>query len=169
MSKTPEIKPLPPFQPVAGLERLPNVKGIHPHELGLEWHPFHKKQPQTLMRSIDFENRLRYGQDGRTEVLDSLKLGDIVVVESFESRSNPKVEHFAGILKRIRKKGIMTNISLRTIIQGVEIEKTLQVYSPMVSKIVVLQSGDEKPEISVCEQLLVKYKNRQILAQESKQ
>jgi hypothetical protein len=62
---------LPPFTPSkAPLKRLPNMRGIPTSAIGLAAHPYSHRQPQTLLRAIDYENRLRYDSDGRSKLFD---------------------------------------------------------------------------------------------------
>jgi large subunit ribosomal protein L19 len=130
-----------------GLDRLPNVKGILPKHLGLNHHPWHKRQPQTLLRAIDFESRLRHDTDGRTKLFSDegeARPGCILLVEQNASLSAPRKLEFAGVLLAIRRKGILTNIILRSIVGGVTVEQMFPIYSPMIQKFTVLQPAPER-------------------------
>lgn len=76
------------------------------------------------MRSIDFEQRLRLGENIFTKEPESL-MGAIVVAEQFASRSNPKKILFGGHVVRINHTGVSSSVLLRTSISGVIVEKNV--------------------------------------------
>lgn len=136
------LESLKPFVPEPGFDRLPNVRGINPKDLGLQQHPWQHRQPQTLMRAIDYESRLRHDPDERTELFAHEgrgRPGAIVLVKQYASRAAPKLNYFAGVLLSVTRKGVMSSIVLRTVIAGVSVEKRVPIYSPMVHSFTVLQ------------------------------
>ncbi|KAJ3323662.1 hypothetical protein HDV06_001392 [Boothiomyces sp. JEL0866] len=144
-----KLEPLGYFIPRKPLDRLPNVKGINPQELNLPPHPRHRKEPQTLMRSIDYENQLRYDVDGRTKMFLSektVKPGAILLVEQVSSRLSPQSRSFAGVLMEVKRKGLASNITLRSVVMGTGVQMKIPIFSPMVTKIIVLQDPPKELE-----------------------
>ncbi|KAJ3260524.1 hypothetical protein HK103_000666 [Boothiomyces macroporosus] len=179
-----KLEPLGYFIPRKPLDKLPNVKGISPQELNLPPHPRYRKEPQTLMRSIDYENQLRYDVDGRTRMFLSektVKPGAILLVEQVSSRLSPQSRSFAGVLMEVKRKGLASNITLRSVVMGTGVQMKIPIFSPMVTKITVLQEPPtelegntepiywaiEEPEKSGIdfenvENILLKYNNQKI-------
>ncbi|KAJ3000622.1 hypothetical protein HDV02_004307 [Globomyces sp. JEL0801] len=180
------LSPFQPFVPRKPLAKLPNVKGIPPRQLHLPNHPRAKMEPQTLLRSIDFESQLRFDVDGRSKMfLDknpTVLPGAILLVEQISSRSSPQKRSFAGVYLGLRKKGVLSNIVLRTLVMGTGVEMVIPIFSPMVLKFIVLKDSNvsledqkmkdinwirEHPEKSgvdfnEIENIVIRYKNQQL-------
>ncbi|KAJ3212842.1 hypothetical protein HDU67_003583 [Dinochytrium kinnereticum] len=137
--------PLPPFYPKpAPANRLPNVKGMSPWKLEIPYDPRGRPSGRRLMRSIDFENRQRHDFDNRTELFSrhsatAVEPGSIIMVEQISSRSAPRTQTFAGVLISIKRKGILSSITLRNYILGTGVEMVFPIYSPSVTRIKVLK------------------------------
>ncbi len=54
-----KLAPLGPWIPKEAKGSLPDVSNIKPTDIQLQHHPRYRKQPQTLLRAIDLENRFR--------------------------------------------------------------------------------------------------------------
>ncbi|KAI8902325.1 hypothetical protein BC833DRAFT_573847 [Globomyces pollinis-pini] len=143
-------------------------------------------EPQTLLRSIDFESQLRFDVDGRSKMfLDknpTVLPGAILLVEQISSRSSPQKRSFAGVYLGLRKKGVLSNIVLRTLVMGTGVEMVIPIFSPMVLKFIVLKDSNvsledqkmkdinwirEHPEKSgvdfnEIENIVIRYKNQQL-------
>lgn len=165
---------------------LPEIRGVKPTDIQLKANPLFRKQPQTLMRQIDLENRFRYfssRQDmffGKKEV----KPGCILLVDQITSRLNPQVKYFAGVVLGIRESGITSNIVLKGLVMGTGVEMTFPIFSPMISKFTVLQEPPEnmigqvacywirdKPresgiDFGAIEFMVMKHKNQQLRAKQ---
>jgi large subunit ribosomal protein L19 len=71
-----------------------------------------------------------------------IKPGDVVLVESYTSRTKGTTTRFMGICIALYRKGIDTSILLRNIIERVGVEMRFPVYSPMVKRIEILRRGE---------------------------
>jgi ribosomal protein L19 len=130
--------------PAAG--DLPEISNLKPTEIQLQANPLFRKQPQTLMRQIDLENRFRYFPSRQDLFFGQrlIKPGCILLVDQITSRLNPQVKYFAGVVLGIRESGITSRIVLRGLVMGVGVEMTFPIFSPMISKFTVLQEPPEK-------------------------
>ncbi|CAG8450169.1 1455_t:CDS:1 [Cetraspora pellucida] len=86
-------------------------------------------------------------QPDRTELFDKnnkdcIKVGDVVMVESYINKGSDAVSAFAGVCISIRRQGIDTNLTLRNIILKVGVEQRFSIYSPMIKNIKILQRGE---------------------------
>ncbi|KAJ3112445.1 hypothetical protein HK098_008121, partial [Nowakowskiella sp. JEL0407] len=105
------------------------------------------------MQSIEYDQRIRHDPDSRRDYFDpSSPLytppGTVLLIEQLTSRTRPQPQIFAGVLLEIRHRGIMTTIVLRNYVLKTAVELIVPVFSPMVSKIVVLKRlGAEQVEM----------------------
>ena len=148
----PFFYPLPPTSP-----RLPDVRNLSPKDLNLTYDPRGKRTGRRLMRSIDFESRLRHDLDGRTALIlgprkvasdhntslidgeGAVEPGSVLLVEQISSRSSPRTSLFAGVLVSVKRKGITSSFTLRNYVLGTGVEMVFPLYSPMVTRIKVLK------------------------------
>ncbi|RKO87425.1 translation protein SH3-like domain-containing protein, partial [Blyttiomyces helicus] len=65
--------------------------------------------------------------------------GSVLLVERIASRSQPRPIAFAGVLIAIRRRGIMTNITLRNYVLGTGVEMVFPIFSPLITRIKVLR------------------------------
>lgn len=124
------------------------MSNLDPHSVQLQRHPQQKKGPQSLIRSIDLENRFRYDRDGRHEAFfgdnATIKPGCVLLVDQITSRTAPQTKYFAGVLLGVRKRGIMSNMVLRGVVMGTGVEMVFPLFSPMISKLTVLKQPPEQ-------------------------
>jgi ribosomal protein L19 len=73
---------------------------------------------------------------------DAIEPGSVVVVEQLSSRSSPRKLVFAGVLLAIKRKGILSSITVRNYVLSTGVEMVFPIYSPMVAKIKVLKKVD---------------------------
>jgi ribosomal protein L19 len=173
------VKQFGPFNPKPTIGSLPKVHRIPPSKLNLQHHPRYKYPCQTLMRSIDVENRFRMDFDDRSELFfgkDCVAVGSIILVDQIQSRDGNQVKSFAGVYLGKNNKGLMSSIVVRSLVMGVGVEQRIPIYSPMVSRFVVLkESRFEKVEnvyflrkeksdlvdFEEIENLMIKFKNQE--------
>ncbi|KAJ3080189.1 hypothetical protein HK102_003233 [Quaeritorhiza haematococci] len=145
-----EIAPLGPFSPRPVVTPLQNMEHVRPEELELPPHIRWQRPNKALMRSIDVDLRTRYDFDERAKLFsssspDSVPLGSILLVEQVSSRTQPRVQTFAGVLVSIRRKGVSSNFTLRNYVLGTGIEMMFPVFSPMITRIRVLRKYEGSP------------------------
>lgn len=173
-----ELPRIGAFNPRTAIGTLPKVGRIPPQSIQLQPHPRAKNHPQTLLRAIDVENRVRYDTDKRSELFfgeNAVQVGCILLVDQITSRITPQKRSFAGVLMQVRQRGLTSNFVLRNVAMGVGVEMTIPIFSPMVTKISVLKeppadldiarlqarkdkSGVDFDEI---ENIVIRYKNQQ--------
>jgi ribosomal protein L19 len=165
---------------------LPDISHLKPTDIQLKANPLFKKQPQTLLRQIDLENRFRYFPS-RQEMFfgkKEIKPGCILLVDQITSRLNPQVKYFAGVVLGIRESGITSNVVLKGLVMGTGVEMTFPIFSPMISKFTVLQEPPEKLlgqkacywirdkpresgiDFGAIEFMVIKHKNQQLRAKQ---
>ncbi|RKP09002.1 translation protein SH3-like domain-containing protein, partial [Thamnocephalis sphaerospora] len=71
-----------------------------------------------------------------------IKPGDVLLVESYTSRTKGTTSRFMGVCIALYRKGIDTNILVRNIVERVGVEIRFPVYSPMVKRIEILRRGE---------------------------
>lgn len=102
-----------------------------------------------IRRTLDLEHRIRFDPDGRSMLFarrsaKALTPGSMVAVETAASVSNPTRSIIIGYIVAIRRKGGMgSNFVVRTTVMGTGVEVMFPVYSPLVTKIEVLQRSEE--------------------------
>ncbi|KAJ3027619.1 UNVERIFIED_CONTAM: hypothetical protein HDU68_003492, partial [Siphonaria sp. JEL0065] len=97
-----------------------------------------------LLRSLDAELCARHDFDNRTALFDPanqdrIEPGSIVLVDQLSSRSAPRKLSFAGVLLNIKRRGILSTITVRNYVLGTGVEVVYPIYSPMVTRIKVLK------------------------------
>ncbi|KAI9342806.1 hypothetical protein BDR26DRAFT_793217, partial [Obelidium mucronatum] len=97
-----------------------------------------------LLRSLDAELCARHDADARTALFargspERIEPGSIVLVEQLSSRSAPRKLAFAGVLLNVKRRGILSTITVRNYVLGTGVEVVYPIYSPMVSRIKVLK------------------------------
>ncbi|KAJ3410656.1 hypothetical protein HDV05_003512 [Chytridiales sp. JEL 0842] len=137
-------EPLPPFYPKPAPPEFPDVRNISPQELGYPYHPRGHKPGRRLLREIDLDHRARHDFDNRTKMFaegspDAVEPGSVILVEQASSRSSPRKLMFAGVLMAVKRKGILSSITVRNYVLGTGIEMVFPIYSPMVTRIKVLK------------------------------
>ncbi|CAG8437580.1 1717_t:CDS:2 [Acaulospora morrowiae] len=73
---------------------------------------------------------------------DGVRVGDVLLVESFTHQGSESTTSFAGICISIRRQGVDTNFTLRNIISKVGVEIRYSLFSPMIKDIKILQKGE---------------------------
>ncbi|CAG8443485.1 5465_t:CDS:2 [Acaulospora colombiana] len=73
---------------------------------------------------------------------DGVRVGDVLLVESFTHQGSESTTSFAGICIAIRRQGVDTNFTLRNIISKVGVEIRYSLFSPMIKDIKILQRGE---------------------------
>ncbi|KAJ1548169.1 hypothetical protein HK096_002839 [Nowakowskiella sp. JEL0078] len=106
--------------------------------------PLGKTASRKLMRDVEYDQRFRHDFDSRSSLFDPnsptyCPPGTILLIEQLSSRTRPQPQIFAGVLLEIRQRGIASTIVLRNYVLKAGVELIIPVYSPMVSKIVVLR------------------------------
>lgn len=102
-----------------------------------------------ILRTLDLEHRIRFDTDGRSLLFarrhpGAIRAGSMVAVETAASVSQPNRSIIIGYIVAIRRKGGMgSNFVVRTTIMGVGVEMMFPVYSPLVTKITVLQRSND--------------------------
>jgi ribosomal protein L19 len=165
---------------------LPEISNLKPKDIQMKANPLFRKQPQTLLRQIDLENRLRYfpSRQEMFFVRKEIKPGCILLVDQITSRLNPQVKYFAGVVLGIRESGITSNIVLKGLVMGTGVEMTFPIFSPMISNFTVLQEPPanllgqpacywirDRPresgiDFGAIEFMVTKYKNQQLRAKQ---
>jgi ribosomal protein L19 len=170
-------KPFGAFQIKPAIGRLPVIKNIRPEALNLPFHPRYKYPAQTLLRSIDVEQRFRLDYDSRTKLFeDKIKPGSIILIDQITSRKTNQTKSFAGVFLGKTKRGVMSSIVLKSKVMGVGIEMKIPIYSPMVKRFVVLKDSpfddikdcyflreekSDKIDFDEIENLMIKFKNQE--------
>ncbi|KAJ1552643.1 hypothetical protein HK405_010544 [Cladochytrium tenue] len=138
---------LPFFYPAPAPGRLPSLGRSKPQAVGLPFEPRHKRESHRLLRAIDVEARQRHDADGREALVfgvgptgaGRLEPGSVVLVEQLTSRSSPRRAAFAGVLVAVRRRGLLSSLTLRAHVAGTGVELTVPVFAPSVSRIKVLK------------------------------
>ncbi len=131
-----------------------------------------KVDPKLLLKTVDWDHRYRYdpllgdpklalersrANEGetmldnltRTQLLDRnhsnrIRPGDVVLVESIASKTRPIKQQLVGIVLAIKRRGVASNIIVRTQIMRTAVEYCLPVYSPLITRIKVLASESKQ-------------------------
>ncbi|KAJ3033841.1 hypothetical protein HDU99_010772, partial [Rhizoclosmatium hyalinum] len=130
---------LPPFFPKPSGDLKP-----------VPWFAAPKNQPREkavsrrLLAAVDADLRQRHDFDARTALFekdspDAIEPGSVVLVEQLSSRSSPRKLAFAGVLLNVKRRGILSTITVRNYVLGTGVEVVYPIYSPMVSRIKVLK------------------------------
>ncbi|RKP25730.1 translation protein SH3-like domain-containing protein [Syncephalis pseudoplumigaleata] len=84
------------------------------------------------------EKRTLVSRRSRTHI----QPGDVVMVESYTSRTKGTTTRFMGVCIGIYRRGIDTGLLVRNIIERVGVEFRFPVFSPMVKRIEILKRGE---------------------------
>ncbi|KAI9029268.1 translation protein SH3-like domain-containing protein [Hyaloraphidium curvatum] len=101
-----------------------------------------------LLRTLDLEHRIRYDPDGRSVLFARkhparLRAGAFVAVETAASVTQPTRSIVVGYIVAIRRRGGMgSNFVVRTTVLGTGVEIMFPIYSPLVTKIELLQPSE---------------------------
>ncbi|KAJ1980103.1 hypothetical protein H4R35_001244, partial [Dimargaris xerosporica] len=71
----------------------------------------------------------------------TIQPGDIILVESVNSKTSNTTTRFVGICLGVFRRGVDTSFTLRNIVMKVGVEVNFKVYSPMIKGIQILQKG----------------------------
>ncbi|KAJ3070402.1 hypothetical protein HDU98_006586 [Podochytrium sp. JEL0797] len=134
---------LPPFFPLpapAALLKVPRKN----NDAELPADPRQTLQGHRLLRAIDADMRKRHDMDARAALFnkdspDAVEPGSVLLVEQISSRSSPRKLAFAGVLLNIKRKGLLSSITIRNYVLGTAVELVYPIYSPMVTRIKVLK------------------------------
>lgn len=66
-----------------------------------------------------------------------MNLGAVVVVEQVSSRTQPRKQLFSGVVVSKREKGLASSFTLRGYVLKTGVEIMYNVYSPMVTKVLI--------------------------------
>ncbi|KAI8810512.1 hypothetical protein BJ742DRAFT_800617 [Cladochytrium replicatum] len=149
------INSLPPFapKPASGPLRFREARTSKLSDRPYD--PLGQNPSRRLMRAIDLDQRARHDFDDRYATLfrsdspDAIVPGTVVAVEVVSSRSRPQPSLFAGLVVAVRRKGIMTHMILRNYLAGTGVELVVPVFSPLVTKIVVLKRMTEAQKLKL--------------------
>ncbi|KAI9595681.1 translation protein SH3-like domain-containing protein [Syncephalis fuscata] len=68
--------------------------------------------------------------------------GDVLMIESYTSRTKGTTTRFMGVCIAICRKGVDTNVLVRNIVERIGVEFRFPVFSPMVKRIEILKRGE---------------------------
>ncbi|KAJ1955511.1 hypothetical protein IWQ62_005514 [Dispira parvispora] len=102
-----------------------------------------------MLEQVRKEGIRRANQDNRAEMFlrrpvdrqRAVQPGDIVMVETLNSKTSNTTSTFVGLCIGIFRRGIDTSFTLRNIVMKVGVEMSFKVYSPMVKNIKILEKS----------------------------
>ncbi|KAJ1660299.1 hypothetical protein IWQ61_000760 [Dispira simplex] len=104
---------------------------------------------KSILEQIKKEGIQRANQDNRAEMFlrrpvdrqRAVQPGDIIMVETLNSKTSNTTSMFVGLCIGIFRRGIDTSFTLRNIVMKVGVEMNFKVYSPMVKNIKILEKS----------------------------
>ncbi|KAJ3238974.1 hypothetical protein HDU81_006789 [Chytriomyces hyalinus] len=119
-------------------------RATHPSAADMPADPRASMYGHRLLRSIDADLRKRHDTDNRTALFtkgspEAIEPGSIILVEQISSRSSPRKLAFAGVLLNVKRRGVLSSITVRNYVLGTGVEVVYPIYSPMVTRIKVLK------------------------------
>jgi large subunit ribosomal protein L19 len=117
----------------AGIESAGLLR-IHPQP------PDHDRSgaPMDLIQTLENEEIARLGKD-----IPAFAPGDTVIVSvNVVEGTRKRVQAYEGVVIARRNRGLNSNFIVRKISSGEGVERTFQLYSPLIAKIEVKRRGD---------------------------
>ncbi|KAJ3210803.1 Cyclin-dependent kinase catalytic subunit [Clydaea vesicula] len=126
-----DLPALPLFKPKPKTHLNPSTTNLTHDMCDLQYDPNSQKYLKQVLLGIDLDMRKRLDFDNRFIMFSSqdekkrIPVGSILQVDFVTSRTQPRAQTFAGALLEVKRKGIMTNFTLRANIlkTGVEAER----------------------------------------------
>ncbi|KAJ3396703.1 hypothetical protein HDU92_002069 [Lobulomyces angularis] len=157
-----DLPALPLFKPKPKTHLNPSTTNLTHDMCDLQYDPNSQKYLKQVLLGIDLDMRKRLDFDNRFIMFSSqdekkrIPVGSILQVDFVTSRTQPRAQTFAGALLEVKRKGIMTNFTLRANILKTGVEFKFPIFSPLILKIKVLKRAERKDNADKFENFSIK-------------